>query len=77
MDLLEQLEEKIILALESMELLRMENEELKDEVAELKKQNVELDGQQAAWEVKVASMLGQFEEEAEAIEEDEEEVENA
>jgi cell division protein ZapB len=76
MELLDQLEEKIILALETIELLRMENEELKDEVSELKNQNVELDSQQSAWEVKVASILGQFEEEA--VEEDEEdEVENA
>lgn len=62
MDLLEKLEEKIILTLETVELLKMENEDLKLEIAELKKKNVGMDSKQSEWETKVASLLGQFEE---------------
>lgn len=61
MDLLEQLEEKIIMTLETVELLKMENEDLKLELETLKKQTVGLHSQQSQWEAKVHSMLGQFE----------------
>ncbi len=60
MDLLDKLEEKIILALETIELLNMENEELKEEVAKLKTQNTDLGEQKTTWESKVNSMLSQF-----------------
>lgn len=61
MDLLEQLEEKIILTLDTIELLKMENEELRQEVESLKKQSMGLHSKQSEWEAKVNSMLGQFE----------------
>ncbi|NRB38785.1 MAG: cell division protein ZapB [Pseudomonadales bacterium] len=60
MELLDLLEEKIILTLETVELLQMENDELKQEVAALKKQNTGLGSQQSEWETKVSSMLSQF-----------------
>ena len=60
MELLDKLEEKIVLALETIELLNMENEELKEEVAKLKTQNVDLSEQKTNWESKVNSMLNQF-----------------
>ena len=61
MDLLNKLEEKVILALETIELLNMENDELKEEIAELKKDNVDLSDQKNSWETKVTSLLSQFE----------------
>mgnify|MGYP000128150872 CR=1 FL=1 len=61
MDLLDKLEAKIILALETIELLNMENDELKQEVAGLKTQNASLTGQKVNWESKVNGMLSQFE----------------
>ena len=61
MDLLDKLEAKIILALETIELLNMETDELKQEIAGLKLQNVSLAEQKASWESKVNGMLSQFE----------------
>ena len=60
MELLNKLEQKIIMALETIELLNMENEELKEEVAKLKNQNVDLSEQKSNWETKVNTMLSQF-----------------
>ena len=60
MELLDKLEEKIVLALETIELLNMENEELKEEVASLKNQNSDLSEQKTNWESKVNRMLSQF-----------------
>ena len=60
MELLDKLEEKILLALETIELLNMENEELKEEVSKLKNQNADLGEQKTNWESKVNSMLSQF-----------------
>ncbi len=60
MELLDKLEQKIILALETIELLNMENDELKEEVAKLKGQNSELSNQKSNWETKVNTMLSQF-----------------
>jgi len=61
MDLLDKLEAKIILALETIELLNMENDELKQEIAGLNLQNASLSEQKASWESKVNGMLSQFE----------------
>ncbi len=61
MDLLDKLEAKIILALETIELLNMENDELKQEIAGLKLQNTSLSDQKTSWESKVNGMLSQFE----------------
>lgn len=60
MDLLNKLEEKINLTLETVELLNMENEELKEEIAKLKDRNHELAEQKSKWESKVNGMLNQF-----------------
>ena len=63
MDLLDKLESKITLALETVELLNMENDELKEEIAQLKAKVESLDSQKQDWENKVNRMLGQFENE--------------
>ena len=60
MELLDKLEQKIILALETIELLNMENDELKEEVAKLKGHNSDLSDQKSNWETKVNTMLSQF-----------------
>jgi FtsZ-binding cell division protein ZapB len=61
MDLLDKLEAKITLALETIELLNMENDELKQEVAGLELKNASLSDQKVNWESKVNGMLSQFE----------------
>ena len=61
MDLLDKLESKITLALETVELLNMENDDLKLEVEQLKSKVESLDAQKQDWENKVNNMLGQFE----------------
>ncbi len=61
MDLLDKLEAKITLALETIELLNMENDELKQEVEGLKVKNSSLTDQKVNWESKVNGMLSQFE----------------
>lgn len=63
MDLLDKLESKITLALETVELLNMENDELKLEIEQLKEKVENLDSQKQDWENKVNRMLGQFENE--------------
>ena len=61
MDLLNKLEEKIILALETIELLNMENDELKLEVEKLQAEKAQLSQQQLQIESKVTTLLTQFE----------------
>ena len=61
MDLLDKLEAKITLALETIELLNMENDELKQEVEGLTAKNASLTDQKVNWESKVNGMLSQFE----------------
>ncbi len=63
MELLDKLEQKITLALETIELLNMENDELKEEVAKLKEEKASLNDQKVNWETKVNKLLGQFESE--------------
>ena len=64
MELLDQLEKKIILALETIELLNMENEELKQEVAALQQEKSVASEQKKAFEEKITGLLKQFEIEA-------------
>lgn len=64
MELLDQLEKKIILALETIELLNMENEELKQEVAVLQQEKSVANEQRKAFEEKITGLLKQFEIEA-------------
>ncbi|MEY8204213.1 MAG: cell division protein ZapB [Bermanella sp.] len=61
MELLDKLEAKITLALETVELLNMENDELKQEIAGLNLQNASLNEQKNSWENKLNGMLSQFE----------------
>ncbi|MAA71379.1 MAG: cell division protein ZapB [Bermanella sp.] len=65
MDLLDQLEQKITLALETIELLNMENEELKQEVTSLQQEKALASDQKKAFEEKITGLLKQFEEEPE------------
>ncbi|MFY0640444.1 MAG: cell division protein ZapB [Bermanella sp.] len=66
MELLDQLEKKIILALETIELLNMENEELKQEVAALQQEKSIASEQKKAFEEKITGLLKQFESESNA-----------
>ncbi|WP_283788148.1 cell division protein ZapB [Bermanella sp. WJH001] len=66
MELLDQLEKKIILALETIELLNMENEELKQEVAALQQEKTISGEQKKAFEEKITGLLKQFESESNA-----------
>lgn len=66
MELLDQLEKKIILALETIELLNMENEELKQEVATLQQEKTVAGEQKKAFEEKITGLLKQFESESNA-----------
>ncbi|NVK36377.1 MAG: cell division protein ZapB [Gammaproteobacteria bacterium] len=63
MELLDQLEQKITLALETIELLTMENEELKQEVAQLKSEKEQAQDQQQVVEQRINRLLKQFNEE--------------
>lgn len=63
MELLDQLEQKITLALETIELLNMENEELKQEVAQLKSEKEQALDQQQVVEQRINRLLKQFSEE--------------
>jgi cell division protein ZapB len=63
MDLLDQLEQKITLALETIELLNMENEELKQEVSALQQEKVMASEQKKVFEEKITGLLKQFEDE--------------
>ena len=64
MDLLDQLEKKITLALETIELLNMENEELKQEVTALQQEKTQASEQKKAFEEKITGLLKQFEDES-------------
>ena len=66
MELLDQLEKKIILALETIELLNMENEELKQEVTALQQEKTIAGEQKKAFEEKITGLLKQFESESNA-----------
>ena len=66
MELLDQLEKKIILALETIELLNMENEELKQEVATLQQEKAVAGEQKKVFEEKITGLLKQFESESNA-----------
>lgn len=64
MDLLDQLEKKITLAIETIELLNMENEELKQELASLKQDKLNTDQQKQLIEEKITKLLTQFQHES-------------
>ncbi|GAA6135641.1 hypothetical protein NBRC116188_24310 [Oceaniserpentilla sp. 4NH20-0058] len=64
MELLDQLEAKITLALETIELLNMENEELKQELDALKLEKTQTAQQHMAIEEKITKLISQFNHEA-------------
>lgn len=58
--LLEQLEEKINSAIEAIELLRIQVEELEEKNQGLQKENTTLKGRQTEWEHSLTSLLGKL-----------------
>ena len=60
-DLLTKLGEKIQSAIETIELLKLENEELKGELAEVRTQNALLQEEKEEWDHKLTALIEQFE----------------
>ncbi len=56
-ELLQKLEDKIDNALETIELLRLQNEELEDKYAKLLEENSSLQNKHTAWEQNLSNML--------------------
>ncbi len=61
-DVLDKLESKVQTAVDSIALLQMEIEELKEENTQLLNQNNELKGLQDAWQERLRSLLGRMDE---------------
>ncbi len=61
MDIFDQLEEKITLALETVELLNMETSELKEEVKKLQLENTQLAVEKSENQARLSSLLERFE----------------
>jgi len=72
-DVLEKLENKVQTAVDTISLLQMELEELKEENAQLVNTNTELKGQQDVWQDRLRSLLGKMDE-VEELEENEQHV---
>jgi len=72
-DVLEKLENKVQAAVDTISLLQMELEELKEENAQLVNTNTELKGQQDVWQDRLRSLLGKMDE-VEELEENEQHV---
>lgn len=56
-DLLQKLEDKIDNAIETIELLRLQSEELEEKYSKLLNENAALKSKQAAWEHNLTTML--------------------
>lgn len=56
-EMLQKLEDKIDNALETIELLRLQNDELEDKYSKLLNENNALKNKQAAWEQNLTTML--------------------
>jgi cell division protein ZapB len=56
-ELLQKLEDKIDNAVETIELLRLQNDELEDKYTKQLNENAQLKSKQAAWEQNLATML--------------------
>jgi len=71
-DVLDKLESKVQTAVDTISLLQMELEELKEENTELLASNSELKGQQDVWQERLRSLLGRMDEvqELEELEEE-------
>ena len=72
-DVLDKLENKVQTAVDTISLLQMELEELKEENAQLVSTNAELKGQQDVWQDRLRSLLGKMDE-VEELEESEQHV---
>lgn len=72
-DVLEKLESKVQTAVDTITLLQMELEELKEENSQLASNNAELKSQQDAWQERLRSLLGRMDE-VQELEEYEEEA---
>lgn len=59
-ELLEELEKKIQSAVENIELLRMEIDELKEQNSQLSDENNRLHQEQQAWQDRLKSLLGRM-----------------
>ncbi|ROS01862.1 uncharacterized protein DUF904 [Sinobacterium caligoides] len=69
MQLLDDLEKKIILSKETIELLEMETAELREELAEAKaiaEENLVLKANQAKWEERLGNLMRHFKESSDA-----------
>ncbi|CAA0078510.1 Cell division protein ZapB [BD1-7 clade bacterium] len=66
MDIFDQLEEKIIQAIETIELLNMETAELKQEISTLKQENTQLSYEKSQNDARLKSLLEHFEQLQEA-----------
>ncbi|WP_432455771.1 MULTISPECIES: cell division protein ZapB [unclassified Agarivorans] len=60
-DVLEKLEAKVQIAVDSIELLRMEIEELKEQNSKLSDENSHLLQEQQAWQERLTALLGRIE----------------
>ncbi|MDX2321330.1 MULTISPECIES: cell division protein ZapB [unclassified Moritella] len=71
-DVLDKLESKVQTAVDTISLLQMELEELKEENNQLLANNSELKGQQDVWQDRLRSLLGRMDEvqELEELEEE-------
>ena len=72
-DVLDKLESKVQTAVDTITLLQMELEELKEENSQLASNNAELTSQQDAWQERLRSLLGRMDE-VQELEEYEEEA---
>lgn len=61
-DVLDKLESKVQTAVDTISLLQMELEELKEENNQLLANNTELKGQQDVWQDRLRSLLGRMDE---------------
>ncbi len=78
MDLLDDLEQKILLSKETIELQEIEIEELRaqnEELSAVADENLVLKANQARWEERLGSLMRHFKEESEEDDEEEEEYE--
>jgi len=61
-DVLDKLQSKVQTAVDTISLLQMELEELKEENNQLLENNAELKGQQDVWQDRLRSLLGRMDE---------------
>lgn len=67
LEVLEQLEAKVQSAVDSIALLKMEKEELENELAKLKEENQQLRNDHQAWQDRLRALLGKMDQMGDAI----------